>query len=111
MTWTCGRCGADVDDELPICWQCGAGKDGSPPPEGWRSELDAPSRPAPRELACLRCATGMTFAGNKRFYEGSYSADILLGDFFIHREAFEVYACPQCGKVEFFASQRGTKAP
>jgi hypothetical protein len=46
----------------------------------------------------------MTYLGKKRFYEGSYSADILLGDFFIHREEFEVHLCQGCGKVEFFAS-------
>ena len=104
MTWTCKNCGAEVDDELAICWQCGFGQDGSSPPEGWQSELTAHTAPAPRDMACLRCATKMTYIGEKRFHEGSYSADILLGDFFIHREEFEIYLCPGCGKAEFFAS-------
>jgi hypothetical protein len=103
MTWTCKQCGAEVDDELAMCWQCGAGQDGSPPPDGWRSELAEQPKPVPRALACLRCSTEMAYLGTKRFYEGSYTADILLGDFFIHREEFEVYLCPGCGKVEFFA--------
>jgi hypothetical protein len=81
MTWTCKNCGAEVDDELGICWQCGTGQDGSPPPEGWQSELTEHPKPAPRDLACLRCNTKMAYVGEKRFYEGSYSADILLGDF------------------------------
>ena len=104
MGWTCKSCGAEVDDELDLCWQCGTGRDGAPPPEGWQSELPRPPKAPPRALDCLRCATAMAYLGSKRFYEGSYAADILLGDFFIHREEFDVYACPACGKAEFFAS-------
>jgi predicted RNA-binding Zn-ribbon protein involved in translation (DUF1610 family) len=27
-----------------------------------------------------------------------------LGELFVHREEFDLYACPSCGKVELFLS-------
>ena len=29
--WTCAQCGEQVEGKLASCWNCGAGKDGSPP--------------------------------------------------------------------------------
>jgi len=47
----------------------------------------------------------MAFGGIKRFHEGTRLWAFLFGDLgelFVNRESFEVYACPNCGKVEFF---------
>ena len=31
--WQCSNCGKNVEDNLEVCWNCGTGKDGSPPLE------------------------------------------------------------------------------
>lgn len=103
MTWPCGACRADVDDALDQCWRCGAGRDGSPPPAHWRSERQDAQAISPRELRCLRCGEAMAFAGRRRFHDGSYAREALLGDFFVDREVLDQYVCPGCGKTEFFA--------
>jgi hypothetical protein len=53
----------------------------------------------------------MLAAGRKKFHEGTRAWPFLfgeLGELFVNREAFDVYACQGCGKVEFFLS---TPAP
>ena len=108
MSWICKNCQETSDDDQDICWQCGAGYDGSPPAADWRSEL-APSLTASgKEIDCLRCNLPMVHAGRKQFHEGSYFADIVLGDFFIKRQNFDLYACGKCGKVEFFVTGRAS---
>ena len=47
----------------------------------------------------------MTYGGTKRFHEGSYASELLLGDLFVNREELDLYVCQACGKVEFFASR------
>ena len=105
MTWSCSKCETSVDEDLEICWQCGTGRDGSPAPNDWRSELEPIKPPQPLILACLRCETEMTYGGTKRFHEGSYASEFLLGDLFVNREELDLYVCQACGKVEFFASR------
>ena len=105
MTWSCKKCGAEVEDELALCWQCGTGRDGMPPPEGWRSELaDRLSSPQ-RQLSCLRCQHALSYAGRKRFHDSSYAREALLGEFFVNREELDMYVCHGCGKTEFFAPE------
>ncbi len=51
----------------------------------------------------------MEFIGRKRFHEGSQTMPFLLGDIgelFVNREEFDLHACPSCGKVELFLSNR-----
>lgn len=105
MTWSCKKCGAEVDHELDMCWQCGAGQDGTPPPEGWRSELAAHPEPGQRQLLCLRCQRDLAFAGRKRFHDSSYAREALLGEFFVNREELDMYVCRGCGKAEFYAPE------
>ena len=104
MTWNCKNCHAANDDELSLCWLCGTFIDGSPSPPGWRSETSPAFSPADRPLNCIRCSSPMEHAGRKKFQEGSYAADLLLGDLFINRESFDIYACSSCGKVEFYVT-------
>lgn len=105
MIWSCKKCRAEIDDELDLCWQCGAGRDGSPPPHGWRSESTAASEPSQRQLHCLRCDGDMGYAGRKRFHDSSYAREALLGEFFVNREELDMYVCRGCGKTEFFAPE------
>jgi hypothetical protein len=45
----------------------------------------------------------MAKVGSKEFHEGSRWGVIgNLGELFVNKEALDMYACPSCGKVEFF---------
>jgi hypothetical protein len=103
MPWTCQHCHAEVNDELTLCWQCGTGMQGEPPPAGWRSERLGLVDGSERTLLCLRCEQPMSFAGLKQFQSGSYAKEVVLGEFFMHRERMDMYRCDSCGKLEFFA--------
>lgn len=52
---------------------------------------------------CLRCEIPLSYIGEKRFHEGTRWGLIgELGHLFEKSESFHVYACPECGHVEFF---------
>lgn len=108
---TCLRCGAPWEPDYPLCWRCGAGRDGGPPSPDFVPEAlgtDVAARPE-RELACLRCGAPMALAGRMRFHEGSQMWPFLLGnvgELLVNRESFDTYACSACGKVEFFLTRR-----
>ena len=56
-----------------------------------------------KQISCLRCQVPMSFNGNFRFHEGTrVGAFGDLFELFTNRESFDLYFCPQCGKVEFF---------
>lgn len=97
--WICSRCRETVDDAFDVCWNCGTPIDGE-------SAQVAPE--APSALTCLRCSETIEHLGTKRFHEGA-NWGILgeLGELFVKRERFDVYACPKCGKVEFFVDGVG----
>lgn len=58
------------------------------------------------ELKCLRCQTPMTYRGDRWFNEDPRRRILgNLGDLFVNQENLKVYACPGCGKVEFFTSR------
>jgi len=104
--WICTACNASNEGEFDICWQCGTGHDGTPPDPGFDRSQET-HRESPRDLQCLRCQSSMTHAGTKRFHEGSRLAPFLLaelGELLVNRESFDLYTCPNCGKVEFFLS-------
>jgi hypothetical protein len=61
-------------------------------------------------LTCPRCpsATPLDFLGTKKFHEGTnWGALGELGELFTSRQAFDVYACPTCGRVELFLESVG----
>ncbi|WP_269792736.1 hypothetical protein [Stenotrophomonas sp. Iso1] len=50
----------------------------------------------------------MDFIGRRRLQEDTQAMPFLLGDLgelFVHGEAFDLYACASCGKVELFLSR------
>ena len=56
-----------------------------------------------KQMECLRCGASMQCLGREKFQLGE--AGILLGDLphlFAGALELEVYACPVCGKVEFY---------
>jgi hypothetical protein len=62
----------------------------------------------PRSLDCLRCRTGLQYMGTKKFHEGTrWSVFGDLAELFENREQYDVYMCPQCGKVEMFVDGVG----
>jgi predicted nucleic-acid-binding Zn-ribbon protein len=59
-------------------------------------------------IACPRCSEQLEHLGTKRFHQGT-NWGVLgeLGEFFVKRERFDVYACPRCGRVEFYVDGIG----
>ncbi len=54
-------------------------------------------------LLCPRCDRKLDCAGTNKFHEGTRWGLIgELGELFTNREHFDIYACPRCGRVEFF---------
>lgn len=60
-------------------------------------------------IRCLRCHRDLKYVGTKSFHEGFQWGGLFgdLGEFFVNQESFDVYVCPRCGRVEFFASGIG----
>jgi len=59
-------------------------------------------------IECKRCNVAMEFTGTKRFHEGTNWGWVgEIGEFFVKKERFDVYACPRCGSVEFFVDGVG----
>lgn len=57
---------------------------------------------------CTSCNIALTFAGTKRFHEGTRWGVLgEVGELFVNKEKFDVYYCPTCGKVDFFVDGIG----
>ena len=59
---------------------------------------------------CPHCDIEMTYAGTKKFHEGTRAWAFIFGDLgelFTNREHFDVYVCKNCGKVELFVDGIG----
>jgi RNA polymerase subunit RPABC4/transcription elongation factor Spt4 len=93
----CPACNSEIDVDDDICPACHAKTSISP---------DYPknvSQDGLKEIDCLRCHVQLEFKGLYSFHEGStIGKGILFPDLTTNREDFELYACPNCGKVEFF---------
>lgn len=96
MTWTCRNCRTEIDEVgFEVCWNCGCERGQASQPKAVVAKSAA--------LRCLRCKTPMAKVGSKEFHEGSRWGVIgNLGELFVNKEALDMYACPSCGKVEFF---------
>ena len=114
--WLCSKCGESVEDSFDVCWKCGTSWDGVANPK-FQDETARVQEPAPvvpvapataNPISCLRCKETLQHAGTRRFHEGT-NWGVLgeLGELFVKRERFDVYACPGCGHVEFFVDGVG----
>jgi len=107
--WICSKCRETQEDTFEACWNCGTSKTGEVDPgfisEGASAPVSSHVEPT---LDCLRCQTPLEHVGTKRFHEGSnWGALGELGELFVKKEQFDVYACPRCGHVEFFVDGVG----
>lgn len=117
--WQCIKCREEVEEEFDVCWNCGTSRDGTEDPEFRRADdVAAASRtqaaaeqqpavtgqPEQNPIFCPRCDRKLDFIGTKNFHEGTRYWDFMGGlwELFKNREHFNVYVCPQCGRVEFF---------
>jgi len=119
--WSCTKCREKLEDDFDVCWNCGTTKDGVEDPD-FRKADDAPTEEVEPELdisitakkkrvsklQCLRCKSTMHFLGEKSFHEGTrWGALGDLGELFVNKESFDLYACVRCGRVEFFVTGVG----
>jgi len=93
----CPACNVEIEASLNFCPNC---------KHDLRSviEVDKHGVPGPvKQIECLRCGVQMSFNGNFRFHEGTrVGAFGDLFELFTNRESFDLYFCPNCGKVEFY---------
>lgn len=87
----CPNCQAEVEDQFDLCWNCNYSFS-----ENQVTEIQEENT-GERDISCLRCATPMRHMGRSNFQEGFFSG--LLSNW----ESFDLYVCPKCDKVEFFA--------
>ncbi len=95
----CPNCQSEVEDNFEVCWNCQYSF-----PENQIIEFsDEDKKEIDRKINSLRCEIPMIDSGNFKFHEG-FKIGIFgdLFDWFQNRETFNLYYCPNCGKVEFF---------
>lgn len=95
----CPNCHEEVESNFEICWNCNYSF-------SEKRIIEFPSEKKEKarySINCLRCDVEMRYSGKFRFHEGA-NMGVLgnLFEFFQNREAFDLYVCPKCGKVEFF---------
>lgn len=108
--WHCLKCGEDVEDHFDVCWNCQANRRGlrqfnsrettTIDDDRVRAIVNKKHKP----MDCLRCGSTLTYAGTKKFHQGSNLG--VLGDWgelLVGKESVEMYVCSKCGHVEFFA--------
>ncbi len=93
----CPNCNAEMEDNFELCWNCNYSL-------AEQKIIDVKIlNENKRQIDCLRCNVSMIFSGEYKFHEGTKLG--ILGNIFealVNRETFDLYACPKCGKVEFF---------
>jgi len=61
------------------------------------------------DTGCTRCDAPLVFLGEKKFHEGDSGVGFLFGplrELFENRQRIEMWACHDCGHVEFFMPLR-----
>ena len=97
---TCPNCKAEMEDNFDICWQCNFSISVNKVMEFEETSVNS------KQINCLRCNVPMAFSGNYKFHEGTkfgFFGNLL--EVFVNRKSFDLYICPECGKVEFFSLQ------
>ncbi len=98
----CPNCHEEVDDHFDICWNCNYSFIEKKVLD--ENEFEEEGQ---RKLECLRCHVPMRYSGEYGFHEGTrFGALGNLLELFENKERFDLYVCPQCGKIEFFIPYR-----
>ncbi len=93
----CPECNQEIETSVEFCPNCGNNL------TIIKQEVDEEKPSGLKKLNCLRCSVSLNFKGNYKFHEGtSILASGGLLDLLSYRESFDLYSCPNCGKVEFF---------
>ena len=102
---TCPNCNADIEDNFEVCWNCCYSLTENRVID-FENESDTNNNELvtnEKKIACLRCNTNLFSSGVYRFHEGTrYGMLGNLFELFVNKESFEIYICPNCGKVEFY---------
>ncbi len=125
--WQCVKCHERLEENFDVCWSCGTSREGIEDASFRKADdfIPEPAAPEPFDeraierppavsqtkrnpITCLRCHHELEFVGTKAFHEG-YNWGVLgdLAELAIHKEQFDVYCCPRCGRMEFFAAGIG----
>lgn len=84
----CPNCSAEVEENFDLCWKCNYSFE-----MGKVADIQDERETT---LECLRC-------GNPMYFEGNYN--VRVGIIPESWKNLDMYACCQCGKVEFFISE------
>jgi predicted amidophosphoribosyltransferase len=93
----CPKCNSEIDSSSNYCPNCQQVLD------DFKFYGKDPNSLKKKHLNCLRCKAQLNYSGNFKFHEGTKIG--ALGDLFelfSNRESFDLYVCPNCGKVEFY---------
>ncbi len=84
-TWSCSKCGAEVDGELDVCWACGTTADGVEDPDF--QDADAAATPRPAKETTLKRPPGVFLAVLVAFCMPIFVFNVLFGIDFLVYEA------------------------
>ncbi|HET6980450.1 MAG TPA: hypothetical protein VFI24_29220 [Pyrinomonadaceae bacterium] len=103
--WTCTNCNEEVESKFEVCWNCQRDRSGTVPPNFSDLEIEDHGQKLLnavfKEKFCLACQTDLTYVGKRRFRSES-GEDSILDALFGNLTELELFACPACGRVEFF---------
>lgn len=97
----CPNCFSEVEENFEICWQCNYSFIDNKVVEIKDAELLVDT--IDEEKQCLRCNAAMKYIGQITTKVGPMEATIQVPDgMLFYNGYFDLYNCPDCGKVEFF---------
>ncbi len=128
----CPECNSEIEDDFDVCWNCQYSFTENKVLDTGDFKLICPKcnieikssfnycpfcqydlREINREIGtkpqvakqidCLRCKVPLDFQGNFKLHDESRDGSISgLSEVLIYKGSFDLYCCPDCGKVEFF---------
>lgn len=104
MTWRCGNCAQEVDDDFEVCWNCEATPDGIEP----LSEHPKVEEHIESFVTCVRCGAAISFLGSGSFRDASgWVGWGFLVKPLVVKDDFDMFCCVRCGQVELFVPHAG----
>lgn len=96
----CPNCKSEIPNDYNICWNCNF--------DLINNKIviieDEKIEKIRKKINCLRCDILMEYKGSFKFHEGfQWGVFGDLGHLFTNNSKFELYKCPECNKIEFFA--------